>query len=103
MTLPQADPLPEGLPAPQDDGGARHLLGRRLPPLVFTGTDGGAVRLDSVSTGRWVLYLYPLTGEPGVDVPRGWNEIPGARGCSQAEEVVGWLQAHPSSSQAPTP
>lgn len=83
MTLPQADPLPQGLPVPQDDGGARHLPGRRLPPLAFTGTDGATVRLDSVSSGRWVLYLYPLTGEPGVDVPRGWDEIPGARGCSQ--------------------
>lgn len=83
VPLPRADPLPEGLPAPQDDGGARHLPGRRLPSLVFTDTNGATVQLDSVSTGRWVLYLYPLTGEPGVDVPRGWDEIPGARGCSQ--------------------
>jgi peroxiredoxin len=30
-----------------------------------------------------VLFIYPLTGKPGVDVPKGWNEIPGARGCSQ--------------------
>lgn len=82
-SLPQADPLPAGLPVPQDDGGARHLPGRRLPPLIFTGTDANEVRLDEVSAGRWVLYLYPLTGEPGVDVPRGWDEIPGARGCSQ--------------------
>lgn len=83
VSLPQADPLPVGLPVPADDGGARHLPGRRLPPLTFTGTDGQQVRLDAVSAGRWVLYLYPLTGEPGVDVPRGWNEIPGARGCTQ--------------------
>ncbi|MGH3657040.1 MAG: peroxiredoxin [Micromonosporaceae bacterium] len=83
MTLPQPDPLPKGLPAPEDDGGARHLPGRRLPPLVLTGTDGADVQLDTASSGRWVLYLYPLTGEPGVDVPRGWDEIPGARGCSQ--------------------
>lgn len=98
MTLPQAKPLPEGLPVPTDDGGARHLPGRRLPPLVFTGTDDARVQLDTVATGRWVLYLYPLTGEPGVDVPRGWDEIPGARGCSQEacsfRDNLAALQAH---------
>ncbi len=83
MTLPRADPLPTGLPAPVDDGAARHLPGRALPPLELPATDGATVRLDRVARGRWVLFVYPLTGEPGVDVPRGWDEIPGARGCSQ--------------------
>jgi len=83
MTLPQAGPLPTGLPAPVDDGAARHLSGRALPPLELPATDGSTVRLDRVARGRWVLFVYPLTGEPGVDVPRGWDEIPGARGCSQ--------------------
>ncbi|MGW0469247.1 MerR family transcriptional regulator [Streptomyces sp. NPDC003027] len=81
--LPTADPLPDDLPAPVDDGAAAHLPGRTLPALSFTGTDGSPVRLDSVSEGRWVLFLYPLTGDPAADVPEGWNEIPGARGCSQ--------------------
>lgn len=81
--LPQPDPLPDDLPAPEDDGAARHLPGQTLPPLAFQTTDGEQVRLDTVSTGRWVLYIYPLTGEPGVDMPRGWDRIPGARGCSQ--------------------
>ncbi|MFJ8669812.1 MerR family transcriptional regulator [Streptomyces sp. NPDC093600] len=81
--LPTADPLPADLPAPVDDGAAAHLPGRTLPALSFTGTDGSAIRLDSVSEGRWVLFLYPLTGDPAADIPEGWNEIPGARGCSQ--------------------
>ncbi len=83
MTLPQADPLPEDLPVPVDDGAARHLPGRTLPSLSLQATDGSTVRVDTVAPGRWVLFVYPLTGEPGVDVPRGWDEIPGARGCSQ--------------------
>ncbi len=83
MTTPQADPLPPGLPVPVDDGAARQLPGWSLPPLELTATDGSLVRLDAVADGRWVLFVYPLTGEPGVDVPRGWDEIPGARGCSQ--------------------
>ena len=81
--LPAAAPLPPDLPAPQDDGAARHLPGRRLPPLALRATDGAAVALDDVSAGRWVLFVYPLTGDPAAALPRGWDQIPGARGCSQ--------------------
>lgn len=83
MSHPMPDQLPANLPAPQDDGAAAHLPGRRLPPLTFFDTDGQEVRLDSVAAGRWVLYIYPMTGEAGADDPDGWDTIPGARGCSQ--------------------
>jgi peroxiredoxin len=36
----------------------------------------------SALDGRTVVYCYPMTGKPGKDLPQGWNEIPGARGCS---------------------
>lgn len=81
--LPRPQLLPEDLPIPVDDGAAAHLPGRHLPSLVLTATGGEQVPLDNVSTRRWVLYVYPLTGDPRVDVPRGWDAIPGARGCSQ--------------------
>jgi peroxiredoxin len=81
--LPQPDALPDDLPVPADDGAARHLPGRRLPGLALQATDGSQVRLGSVAAGRWVLFVYPSTGKPGADIPQGWNEIPGARGCSQ--------------------
>jgi len=32
--------------------------------------------------GRTVVYVYPRTGVPGVDPPPGWDQIPGARGCT---------------------
>jgi len=83
MTLPQPAPLPDGLTAPLDDGAAAHLPGCTLPAVSLPATDGTRVALDEVATGRWVLFCYPLAGEPGVDMPRGWDEIPGARGCSQ--------------------
>ncbi|MGA9033943.1 MAG: peroxiredoxin [Sulfuricaulis sp.] len=73
--------LPADIPVPQDDGGADHLTGRRLPDLALPATSGSAVNLAKL-TGRSVLYLYPRTGVPGVDLPPGWNEIPGARGCT---------------------
>jgi len=83
VTLPQPAPLPDGLIAPCDDGAAAHLPGCTLPAVSLLATDGTPVALNEVATGRWVLFCYPLTGEPGVDMPRGWDEIPGARGCSQ--------------------
>ncbi len=32
--------------------------------------------------GLTVLYVYPMTGTPGVAPPEGWDAIPGARGCT---------------------
>jgi peroxiredoxin len=74
--------LPEGLPVPADDGAADQLWGAQLPALVLPTSDGGTVTLDALGSGLTVVYLYPLTGRPGVDLPDGWDAIPGARGCS---------------------
>ncbi|MFI6072446.1 peroxiredoxin [Actinoplanes sp. NPDC051343] len=74
--------LPAGLPVPEDDGAAAHLPGAALPALTLSASDGSRVDLRGLGEGRTILYLYPLTGRPGVDLPRGWDEIPGARGCS---------------------
>lgn len=74
--------VPEGLPVPEDDGAAAHLAGARLPRLEFPATGGGTVALDALGAGRSVLYLYPMTGRPGTELPAGWDEIPGARGCT---------------------
>jgi len=73
--------LPPDIPVPQDDGRARHLAGLKLPNLALPATEGGAVNLSKLK-GRTVLYIYPRTGVPGVDAPPGWDEIPGARGCT---------------------
>lgn len=74
--------LPDDLPVPVDDGAGAHLRGRELPALSFPATSGGTIDLRAASAGTFVLYLYPRTGRPGVDPPTGWNEIPGARGCT---------------------
>jgi peroxiredoxin len=73
--------LPAELPAPQDDGAARNLPGTRLPSLALATTDGLQVDLSKLS-GRTVVYVYPRTGVPGQPLPEGWNDIPGARGCT---------------------
>lgn len=96
--------LPADLPRPTDDGAARHLPGAALPSLALPSTTGETVALDALGPGRTVLYVYPLSGRPGVDLPDGWNAIPGARGLDMldpaaggspdrhAEEVLAWLR-----------
>lgn len=81
MTAPAHFPLPEDLPRPVDDGAADHLSGLTLPPLALAATDGREVVLNALS-GRTVIYVYPMTGRPGVPLPEGWDTIPGARGCT---------------------
>jgi len=69
--------LPEGLPVPDDDGAADHLTNAELPDLVLPSSQG-AVNVRDFD----VLYVYPRSGRPGRELLPGWNEIPGARGCT---------------------
>lgn len=73
--------LPENLPIPMDDGAADHLVGLKLPKISLQSTLGKPVDIGDI-TGRVVIYCYPMTGQPGVPLPEGWDEIPGARGCT---------------------
>ena len=69
--------LPANLPIPEDDGGADHLLGAELPDLVLD-SSMGAVNVRDFD----VVYVYPRSGKPGVPLLPGWDETPGARGCT---------------------
>ncbi len=70
------------IPAPPDDGAARHLVGMRVPDIALPSTTGGPVALAGLK-GRTVLYAYPRTGVPGEISPvDDWDMIPGARGCT---------------------
>ena len=82
MDAPDLLRLPEGLPVPVDDGAASGLPDRAMPALSLPATDGRQVALGALGSGRTVIYVYPMTGRPGVDLPEGWDDIPGARGCT---------------------
>lgn len=73
--------LPSNLPVPQDDGACNHLPGILVPSIPLPSTAGREVSLAGLS-GRVVVYCYPRTGRPDEPSPAGWNEIPGARGCT---------------------
>ncbi len=74
--------LPPDLPVPEDDGAADHLAGLALPELQLPSTLGDPVDLAASGQERLVAYVYPRTGTPGQPSPAGWDDIPGARGCT---------------------
>jgi len=70
------------IPAPKDDGGAKHLKGMTVPPVSLKATDDTMVNLSALK-GRIVVFAYPRTGEPGkIALVDDWDMIPGARGCT---------------------
>ncbi len=69
--------LPPDLPVPEDDGAADHLVGLELPNLELE-SSAGAVNVRGLD----VIYVYPRSGRPGVEPLPGWDETPGARGCT---------------------
>ena len=74
--------LPADLPVPVDDGAADHLPGARVPSVSLPSTLGGEIDLAEAARERLVVYVYPRTGTPGEPSPEGWDDIPGARGCT---------------------
>jgi len=62
------------LPEPIDDGAADHLPGRRVPAVMLASTVGDEVDLSTLS-GTTVVYVYPMTGRPGLALPAGWDAI----------------------------
>ena len=92
MTQTNLTQLPANLPRPTDDGGARHLKGMALPDLGLPSTSGRQVNLARINAPRLVIYAYPMTGRPDRQLPQGWDDIPGARGCTP--ETCGFRDHH---------
>ena len=69
--------LPPGLPVPEDDGAADHLVGLEVPALELE-SSLGPVNVRDFD----VIYVYPRSGRPDRPLLPGWDETPGARGCT---------------------
>jgi len=75
--------LPDGLPVPVDDGGSDHLPGLAMPSLSLPSTNGGEINVAEASRERrTVFFFYPRSGRPDDPQIPGWDDIPGARGCT---------------------
>lgn len=76
------DRLPDGRSVPVDDGAADHLVGTAMPIARLRATDGSDLYLSDLPMGRSVVFVYPRTARPGHAMPTGWDDVPGARGCT---------------------
>ncbi len=75
--------LPEGLPQPVDDGASDHLLGAAIPDMILPSTKNSILELSKIDSRYKILYFFSMIAIPGENVPSsGWNDIPGARGCT---------------------
>ena len=57
------------------------LIGQHLPDIALPATSGQNVSLATL-WGTTVLYAYPRTSPPGGTPIPGWDQIPGAKGCT---------------------
>ena len=74
--------IPSDLPVPVDDGAARHLRGMQVPAITLVSTANRRINMAEQARERTVIYCYPRTGKPGQEIPKNWDQIPGARGCT---------------------
>jgi peroxiredoxin len=73
--------MEKDLPVPVKDGACDHLPGMALPSVALPSTASRTVNLAEIP-GLLVIYCYPMTGRLDQTLPDGWDQIPGARGCT---------------------
>jgi len=68
------------IPAPQLDTSLEHLNNFIVPEIKLSSTSGDEIDLSNY----WITIYLCLSNDsqPNVALPEGWDEIPGARGCT---------------------
>jgi peroxiredoxin len=73
--------IPDNLPIPENDGACNHLTDLSIPDIILNTTNNEEINIGKLKNYT-VIYIYPMTGQPNVALPIGWDTIPGARGCT---------------------
>ena len=73
--------LPDNFSQPNDDGKSDHLVGIIISSIILTSTEG-MMDISKIDAKYIVLYFFPMMSVPEKALPSGWNDIPGARGCT---------------------
>ena len=74
--------LPNDLPKPDNDGACDHLLGMMVPSITLPSTKGDSLDVCNSDMSFAVMYFFPMMAVPEKSLPEGWNDVPGARGCT---------------------
>lgn len=85
--------LPAGLPEPEDDGAAQHLVGMPLPDISLETSTGETTSLRSLGN-QLILYVFPQLASPFASLPLQWDNQPGARGCTV--QSLAFKSVHPT-------
>ena len=80
--------LPKDLPIPQDDGTTQHLLGMNMPEIILQSSTGHSLDVSKINHKFTILYFFPMMITQGENLPLGWNDIPGARGCTPQNIMI---------------
>ena len=64
-----------------------NLNQKTLPQISLPNQDGNLLKLNRHDTFRLVIYFYSLTGNPQKKLPKDWNKIPGASGCTLQNSI----------------
>ncbi len=75
--------LTKDQPIDDKDQVIKSLLNNPLPSISLPNQDGNLLKLNRTDTFRLVIYFYSLTGNPDKKLPKNWNQIPGASGCTK--------------------
>ena len=74
--------LSENLPQPNNDGASDHLFGMTIPNIILPSTKENSLDISKIDSHYVILYFFPMMSIPEKSLPSGWNDIPGARGCT---------------------
>ena len=74
--------LPDDLLRPENDGTCDHLLGETIPNILLPSTNGDSLDVCTIGTEFVIMYFFPMMAVSEKSLPAGWNNIPGARGCT---------------------
>lgn len=74
--------LPTYFSEPDQKKTCDYLTNLTIPDISLPNQDGNFLKLNRSDTFRLVIFCYPMTGHPNRTLPKKWNEIPGAKGCT---------------------
>ncbi len=69
-------------PIDESNESINHLINSSLPSISLPNQTGNLLKLNRKDTFRLVIYFYSMTGNPNKKLPKNWDKIPGARGCT---------------------
>ena len=74
--------LPTNLFEPKNNDIFDNIINSTLPEILLPNQDDNLLKLHRHDTFRIILFCFPMTGHPDHPLPKNWNIIPGANGCT---------------------